>query len=462
MDGGRSHWRAGWWAAKVGQRGLPEGPQCEGETAYALRQAKNQTQLADEFTEEWKALAELISQGRAGREVDGAEESDDEAEEGASDEEDEPIPTLPARRLKSTYVDEVLIFSSIFCARCAARRQALFDVVLQTCTILMNITYRYARYDQRRPNVLLTANSTSVRGERCLASWEVDKVAVPHEFFDGSNKNGYLPNWKSVVQWMSTNPHIPLSDTTFHFSEAADILLVVGLTLRECKAYSDADPDDPLAAIPFDHEDLEVVKAAVMSMLIAIRPKKTVKWGVAPAVHRPIYSTWKKVCLEVGLGEDDVNTFGGNWKTFVEAYAAADYMIKTWADDLDATGSLPADHQTDWQAAMTRVWQPIQLVITAASDSGSVDAILEEDWCRCGRGGLVCFVLGMKWWRTHLTRSPNVDSLNGWLDILSEMTGAFTIIAGAESLVPEAAVPTKELYLSMYRIGQVTKTGHST
>ncbi|KAJ7864121.1 hypothetical protein B0H14DRAFT_3862645 [Mycena olivaceomarginata] len=102
-------WRAGWWAAKVGQRGLPEGPQCEGETAYALRQAKNQTQLADEFTEEWKALAELISQGRAGREVDGAEESDDEAEEGASDEEDEPIPTLPARRLKSTYVDEVLV-----------------------------------------------------------------------------------------------------------------------------------------------------------------------------------------------------------------------------------------------------------------------------------------------------------------------------------------------------------------
>jgi hypothetical protein len=285
------------------------------------------------------------------------------------------------------------------------------------------------------------------------ASWEVDKVAVPHEFFDGSNKNGYLPNWKSVVQWMSTNPHIPLSDTTFHFSEAADLLLVVGLTLRECKACSDADPDDPLAAISFDHEDLEVVKAAVMGMLIAIRPKKTVKWGVAPAVHRPIDSTWKKVCLEVGLGEDDVNTFGGNWKTFVEAYAAADCalmrsgkasvlqagvyfpdMIKTWADDLDATGSLPADHETDWQAAMTRVWQPIQLVITTASDSGSVDAILEEDWCRRGRGGLVCFVLGMKWWRTHLTRSPNVDSLNGWLDILSEMTDAFTIIAGAESL----------------------------
>jgi hypothetical protein len=99
----------GWWTAKVGQRGLPEGPQSEGETTYALRQAKNQTQLADEFTEEWKALAELISQGRAGKEVDRAGESDEEVEEGASDEEDELIPTLPARPLKSAYVDEVLV-----------------------------------------------------------------------------------------------------------------------------------------------------------------------------------------------------------------------------------------------------------------------------------------------------------------------------------------------------------------
>ncbi|KAJ7899122.1 hypothetical protein B0H14DRAFT_3124170 [Mycena olivaceomarginata] len=101
-------WRTGWWTAKVGQRGLPEGPQCEGETAYALRQAEIQSKLADQFTEEWKTLAGLISQGRAG-EVDGAEESDEEGEEGASDEEDEPIPTLPARPLKSTYVDEVLV-----------------------------------------------------------------------------------------------------------------------------------------------------------------------------------------------------------------------------------------------------------------------------------------------------------------------------------------------------------------
>jgi hypothetical protein len=124
-------WRTGWWTAKVGQRGLPEGPQCEGETAYALRQAEIQSELADQFTEEWKALAELISQGRAGKEVDGAEESDEEGEEGASDEEDEPIPTLPARPLKSTYVDEVWSCSLamvLFVSSCHGARAPFFLV----------------------------------------------------------------------------------------------------------------------------------------------------------------------------------------------------------------------------------------------------------------------------------------------------------------------------------------------
>jgi hypothetical protein len=42
-------------------------------------------------------------------------------------------------------------FFVYFCARRARRRRALFDVVMQTCTILMNITYEHARYVQRRP-----------------------------------------------------------------------------------------------------------------------------------------------------------------------------------------------------------------------------------------------------------------------------------------------------------------------
>ncbi|KAJ7200471.1 hypothetical protein B0H12DRAFT_975913, partial [Mycena haematopus] len=46
-------WRSEWWSGKVDRRGLGEGPQREGETAYAIRQASIQATLADEFAREW-------------------------------------------------------------------------------------------------------------------------------------------------------------------------------------------------------------------------------------------------------------------------------------------------------------------------------------------------------------------------------------------------------------------------
>jgi hypothetical protein len=117
-------WQAGWWKERVDIRGLPEGPQWEGETAYAMRQANIQATLASEFLNEWKGLAQLIEDGRAG-EVVGVEEaadaniadgaSDVEGGEGASEagdseeEEETPISKLPQRPVKSTYVDEVLV-----------------------------------------------------------------------------------------------------------------------------------------------------------------------------------------------------------------------------------------------------------------------------------------------------------------------------------------------------------------
>ncbi|KAJ6510913.1 hypothetical protein C8R45DRAFT_965557 [Mycena sanguinolenta] len=113
-------WRSGWWGGMVGRRELPAGPQLEGETAYALRQAGIQAEMADEFEREWKDLADLIRQGRDGtlavdddeedvdvqnEHVEGEEDEEDEE----SGEEDEPILTLPARQVKPTYVDEVLV-----------------------------------------------------------------------------------------------------------------------------------------------------------------------------------------------------------------------------------------------------------------------------------------------------------------------------------------------------------------
>ncbi|KAJ7347689.1 hypothetical protein DFH08DRAFT_646279, partial [Mycena albidolilacea] len=46
-------WRAEWWKAKVDRRGLSDGPQLEGEMAYALRQAGIQAALAKDFAKEW-------------------------------------------------------------------------------------------------------------------------------------------------------------------------------------------------------------------------------------------------------------------------------------------------------------------------------------------------------------------------------------------------------------------------
>ncbi|KAJ7801661.1 hypothetical protein B0H14DRAFT_2615098 [Mycena olivaceomarginata] len=106
-------WRSGWWKERVGLRGLPDGPQREGETAYAIRQSAVQATLAAEFATEWDSLKELIRRGRAGELSDEGEEGEqsDEEREGAGDdsgEEEEPIPLLPARTVNPIDVDEVL------------------------------------------------------------------------------------------------------------------------------------------------------------------------------------------------------------------------------------------------------------------------------------------------------------------------------------------------------------------
>ncbi|KAJ7750128.1 hypothetical protein DFH07DRAFT_869155 [Mycena maculata] len=86
-------WWACWWRDQVGQKGLLEGPQLEGETAYALRQAALRDTMADECISEWKDLPQLIWRGRAGL-MPG--QGDREGEE------EEPIPGLPWREVRGT------------------------------------------------------------------------------------------------------------------------------------------------------------------------------------------------------------------------------------------------------------------------------------------------------------------------------------------------------------------------
>lgn len=122
-------WRSGWWTEQVDQKDSV-GPQLEGETAYARRQAAVQSTLAERFAKEWESLPELIRQGRAGElEVaeDEVEDGDDEVEDGDDEviedsdsdgdeeegnesegDEEDPVPFSPQVGIKSTYVDEVL------------------------------------------------------------------------------------------------------------------------------------------------------------------------------------------------------------------------------------------------------------------------------------------------------------------------------------------------------------------
>ncbi|KAJ7478021.1 hypothetical protein B0H11DRAFT_1726119 [Mycena galericulata] len=97
-------WRSGWWEERVGKRDLLDGPQVEGEKAYALRQAAFQADLCRAFEKKWMTLPVLIANGRGKMSVvlvetdeEGSDEEEtgerqsDEEESGSDGEVDEPI-----------------------------------------------------------------------------------------------------------------------------------------------------------------------------------------------------------------------------------------------------------------------------------------------------------------------------------------------------------------------------------
>ncbi|KAJ7262597.1 hypothetical protein C8J57DRAFT_1719453 [Mycena rebaudengoi] len=140
-------WRSDWWKEQVGRKGLEDGAQLEGETAYALRQSAFRAALATSFTAKWAHLPGLIKSGRpctsseaaaaegaaaeggaAGshasgpsttvavsrqenrggeRSSSGEDDSEEDSEEGSSGEEDEEevIGALPFRPVKTAYTD---------------------------------------------------------------------------------------------------------------------------------------------------------------------------------------------------------------------------------------------------------------------------------------------------------------------------------------------------------------------
>ncbi|KAJ7114174.1 hypothetical protein C8R43DRAFT_1091380 [Mycena crocata] len=123
-------WRSEWWVGRVDLRELPEGPQREGETAYAMRQAKLHADTRMHFLVLWKDLPVLIQTGRteasgadgttagetareAAAAAVGAAEDGDDSDEGEyenendsdADEAAEPVPVVADRQIDPLYLD---------------------------------------------------------------------------------------------------------------------------------------------------------------------------------------------------------------------------------------------------------------------------------------------------------------------------------------------------------------------
>jgi hypothetical protein len=154
-----------------------------------------------------------------------------------------------------------------------AAYQALVNAVLKVAMVRIF-------WCSRKYFFLLTFNKSDDPGKGSSmklpmwASWKVDDVSLGPEFYDLSpNNTGYLSTWKSTVVWMQSNPHI--TNTHAH-REACNILLVVGLLLRETKICVDCEPDHPLYNTPFDIMQFEEVKGVIEQMQLP--PERSVSF----------------------------------------------------------------------------------------------------------------------------------------------------------------------------------------
>ncbi|KAJ7893529.1 hypothetical protein B0H13DRAFT_1625179 [Mycena leptocephala] len=116
-------WRSEWWLARADGRAREDGPEREGERAYAIRQAKLQADLCSRFTKMWVELPELIRKGREelvsgaaaaaaayerrgdeGEEEESEEEGSEESEDDVEDDEAaQPVPAVSATPIEPLY-----------------------------------------------------------------------------------------------------------------------------------------------------------------------------------------------------------------------------------------------------------------------------------------------------------------------------------------------------------------------
>jgi hypothetical protein len=116
-------WQSEWWLARADGQAREDGPEREGEHAYAIRQAKLQADLCSRFTKMWVELPELIRKGREelvsgaaaaaaayerrgdeGEEEESEEEGSEESEDDVEDDEAaQPVPAVSATPIEPLY-----------------------------------------------------------------------------------------------------------------------------------------------------------------------------------------------------------------------------------------------------------------------------------------------------------------------------------------------------------------------
>ncbi|KAJ7177712.1 hypothetical protein C8R46DRAFT_1029314 [Mycena filopes] len=311
---------------------------------------------------------------------------------------------------------------------------------------------RFGPYTSLVLDVLrLSVGGTTQNNKTTLPTWcnWTNDIVIGDHFFDLQNKKGFLPNWQAVLEWMHGNPHISDDGSPLSHAQASDILLIVGITHYVTKTVAEAEPGSPFHDLPFELSDLDKVEAGIKSMLA--HTKKLFKFGVA--LHGAVDTNWKRVCLEVGLAETDIKVFGNNWRAFMEVYATLDSVLvrsgkapqahasnfypealQNWSRTSEADGNLVLSDNTDWADAMGSITQVIVDSIKSAQDANNLDRVLEEEWSRRGKGGLVCVVLGMKWWRLRLDSSTDEDSLTAWQARVDELAAGLKTLTTAQSM----------------------------
>lgn len=94
---------------------------------------------------------------------------------------------------------------------------------------------------------------------------------------------------------------------------------------------------------------------------------------------------------------------------------------------------MPLRDKTDLKGEMQSLWDTVSTEVGLARETGNLYDILDTDWCQRGKGGLVCLVLGMKWWRASLTTTEK-NKLEVWAALLRDMTAVFQLITEAKSM----------------------------